>query len=98
MLAKSSDTLSQEAQTESKIILCHKCDYEAEDKYELDANTYTEHDAEHYLICHFWENCFSTKKELMLHRKKISYSESEYLQRFSKRILSIHRQCVLVQT
>ena len=34
MVVKISDTLSQESQTECEIILCHKCDYEAEDRYE----------------------------------------------------------------
>ena len=35
MMVKTSDRLIQETQTENEIILCHKCDYEADDRYEL---------------------------------------------------------------
>ena len=84
MLVQTRDTLSQETQTESEIILCHKCDYEAEDKYELDAHTYTEHDAEQYLICRFCEHCFNTKKELMIHRKKYHIERVNICRDFSK--------------
>ena len=66
------------------ILLYHKCDYEAEDKYELDAHTYTEHDAEQYLICRFCEHCFNTKKELMIHRKKYHIERVDICRDFSR--------------
>ena len=42
-----SKILSSSVSTQTEeIILCHKCDYEAEDKYELDAHTWELHDTE----------------------------------------------------
>ena len=56
-------------QTE-EILLCHKCDYVAEDIIELDGHTYSDHAPEEYLHCRFCENAFDSLRELMLHRKK----------------------------
>ena len=46
--------------------------------------SYTEHDAEHYLTCRFCENCFNTKKELMIHRKKYHIERVNICRDFSK--------------
>ena len=67
---KESCKLSTVSVQTEEIILCHKCDYEADDIYELDAHTYSEHLPESYLTCRYCEYGFDTKKELMIHRKK----------------------------
>jgi hypothetical protein len=58
---KLSESDSVSGQTE-EIILCHKCDFAAEDKDELDAHTYTEHASENYLTCRYCEYGFESKK------------------------------------
>jgi hypothetical protein len=63
------ELLSVSVQTE-KIILCHKCDFEAEDRSHIDAHTCTDHSSDNYLTCRYCEYCFGTKKELMIHRKQ----------------------------
>ena len=74
---------SVSVQTE-EIIVCHKCDFEAEDKYDLDAHTYTEHSSDNYLTCRYCEYCFDTKKELMIHRKKHHLDKVNMCRDFSK--------------
>ena len=44
--AKDSPILESVSVQTDEIILCHKCDYEAEDRYELDAHTWSAHDDE----------------------------------------------------
>ena len=46
------------------ILMCHKCDYQAEDNIDLDGHTYTEHAVEKYLTCRYCENSFDSKKGL----------------------------------
>ena len=52
-----------------EILLCHKCDFEAEDIYDLEAHTYI-HAPEQYLTCRYCGVGFDTKDELMVHRKR----------------------------
>ena len=52
---------------------CRKCEYEAEDKYDLDAHTWTEHDdeeAEESIVCTFCDKRFTSLEQLMKHKKK----------------------------
>ena len=53
--------------------MCHKCDYEAEDKYELDANIWELHDTEaneDIVTCWYYDDDFETKLDLMKHKKR----------------------------
>ena len=67
-----------------EIILCHKCDYQAEDNIDLDGHTYSEHAVENNLTCRYCENAFDTKKELMIHRKKYHIERVNVCREFSK--------------
>ena len=50
---------------------CRKCDYEAEDGYDLDGHFWSEHDDEESpsLICKYCDESFPVMKELMRHKK-----------------------------
>ena len=51
---------------------CMRCNYEAEDMYDLDAHTWSEHEeAEYYTIqCKFCDEAFHTLGDMMLHKKE----------------------------
>ena len=60
---------------------CQTCDYEAEDGYQLDAHTWSEHDDDnveddslvndaHIIGCNICEEKFGTIRDLMRHKKK----------------------------
>ena len=62
---------------------CVKCDYQAEDGYDLDAHTWSEHEEDaseidglttkskgKFLECNFCDNKFQTLKNLMMHKKQ----------------------------
>ena len=51
---------------------CKRCDYEAEDKYDLDAHTWTEHEEteDEHLVCNSCDKIFASLKELMNHKKR----------------------------
>ena len=69
-----SKILSSSVSTQTdEIILCQKCDYEAEDKYELDAHTWELHDSEaneDIVTCWYCDDDFETKLDLMKHKKR----------------------------
>ena len=69
-----SKILSSSVSTQTEeIVLCHKCDYEAEDKYELDAHTWELHDTEaneDIVTCWYCDDDFETKLDLMKHKKR----------------------------
>ena len=60
---------------------CEKCGYEAEDMYDLDAHTWSEHDEDtsdveiseqvnNHFKCNFCDETFATKRDLMQHKKR----------------------------
>ena len=75
---------------------CNKCDYQAEDEYDLDAHTWSEHDDDDEEIeecsleinrysfgCNICEENFDTKRDLMNHKKKQHYDRVEMCWRFA---------------
>ena len=73
-------------QTE-EIILCHKCDFEAEDKYELDAHTWELHDteaSEDIVTCWYCGDDFETKSDLMKHRKREHVDRVNICKKYAK--------------
>ena len=52
---------------------CNRCDYEAEDKYDLDAHRWTEHEDEEEdksIVCTFCDKIFTSLEHLMQHKKR----------------------------
>ena len=68
----SNDKISDFLDTSTDPRNCKECDYEAEDKYDLDAHTWTEHEEEKDETggCNACEKTFSSLVNLMHHKKK----------------------------
>ena len=53
---------------------CTICNYEAEDMYDLDAHTWSEHDdgdeSDHHKFCKFCDDGYDNLRDLMIHNKK----------------------------
>ena len=72
---------------------CKKCDFEAEDGYQLDGHFWTEHDdeEEELLQCQHCDKTFSIMNDLMVHKKKEACTDCKYLPVLFKWHLSIWR-------
>ena len=65
--------------------VCNRCDYEAEDKYDLDGHIWTEHeeDEDGNIFCKFCDEKFANIPNMMMH-KKIKHKEKiDYCQNFN---------------
>ena len=67
---------SEDLDSSQGVRFCKRCDYEAEDRYDLDGRIWTEHeeDEEGHLTCKFCGEKFASIANMMIH-KKIKHRE-----------------------
>ena len=72
----STEQISDFLDTSTDPRICKLCDYEAEDKYDLDNHTWTEHEEPENepIVCNSCDKTFASLKQLM-HHKKIKHSD-----------------------
>ena len=72
----SHDQSQEDLDSSEGVRYCRRCDYEAQDRYELDGHIWTEHeeDEEGHVTCKFCSEKFATIANMMMH-KKIKHRE-----------------------
>ena len=75
---------SEDLDSSQGVRFCKRCDYEAEDRYDLDGHIWTEHeeDEDGTICCKFCDEKFANIPNLMTHKKikhreKIDYCKNE---------------------
>ena len=65
--------------------VCKRCDYEAEDKYELDGHIWTEHeeDEDGTIFCKFCDEKFANIPNIMIHKKRKHKEKINYCQNYN---------------